>query len=141
MNAALKHSIITAGLMIASTTAFAETFKAKIDFPFRAGSTTYAPGQYDIDVSSLRAAAPVVTMRNVDTKSSGMLMSLPRDTYAKPGDSKLVFQCHQETGCALARIQADFGSAWDFPVRKSSPAERERVAVVTVPLQMAHAGN
>jgi hypothetical protein len=141
MTGSLKHALILAGLMVASTAAYAQTFTAKIDFPFRAGSTAYPAAEYKVKVNILRGAAPVVAFTNLDTKASGMVMSFPTDSYVKPGESKLFFQCHQATGCALAQIRSPQGSAWSFPVRKATPAELEQAAVVSVPLRLAMAGN
>ena len=139
MNAPLKHSLVIAGLMLASTTAFAETFTAKINFPFRAGSTAYPAADYEIQVSSA-GGAPLVKIRNVDSNTSSMMTSLPTDHYVQPGESKLLFQCHQETGCALSQVRSPYGSAWNFPMRKATPAELENVAIVGVPMRLAKAG-
>ena len=138
MKAALKHSLVMAGLMIASTSAFAERLTAKIDFPFRAGSTVYPAAEYEIQIDT-QSGAPIVKISNVSTNVSRLLMSMPTDTYGTAGESKLVFNCTGGTDCSLAQVRSPRGLRWSFHQPKSTPADLERMAVVTVPLQLAKA--
>jgi hypothetical protein len=136
MKAALKHSLVMAGLMVASTSAFAETFKAKIDFPFRAGTTVYPAADYEIQVINTGASS-VVKISNPDTHMSRLVMPMPTDTYGKTGESKLVFTCVGGADCSLAQVRSPRGVQWNFHQPKSKTADLERMAVVTVPLQVA----
>jgi hypothetical protein len=137
MKAALKHTLVMAGLLVASTSAFAETFKAKIDFPFRAGSTVYPAAEYDIQVDTLNGGAPIVKITDPTTNSARLMMPMPTDTNVKSGESKLVFNCISGADCSLAQIWSPRGLRWSFHQPKSTSADLERVAVVTVPLQVA----
>ena len=85
MNAYLKHSLILAGLTFASTTAFAETLTAKIDFPFRAGSNLYPAAEYEFNVGSLGGGSPAVRIKNAD--ATHIVIPMPTDTsgsFGKP---------------------------------------------------------
>ena len=137
MNAALKNSLMIAGLMIASTTAFAQTFTAKVNFPFSAGKTAYPAAEYVFQVATLRGATPLVTIRNAAEKNSTMMISFPTDIHAETGSAKLLFECREQIGCALAQIRSTYGTAWKLPTRKATAAEAEHVAIVDVPLRIA----
>jgi hypothetical protein len=130
---ALKHALAIAGLMAASTAAFAETLSAKINFPFRAGSKTYPAADYQVRIST-NGAAPVITVTNPATNVSHMLLSLPGDTNVEAGKAKLVFNCAQDNACSLAQVQSPTGTRWSMWQPKRTAAELERMAVVVVPL-------
>jgi hypothetical protein len=136
MKTALKHSLIMAGLMVASTSAFAETFKAKIDFPFRAGTAVYPAAEYEIQVITGNGS-PIVKISNPNTNEARLLMPMPTDTYGKAGESQLVFNCTEGTDCSLAQVRSPRGLRWSFNTPKTTTADLERMAVVTVPLQIA----
>ena len=91
---ALTHALAIAGLMVTSTAAFAETLSAKIDFPFRAGSTAYPAAAYNVYIDSMNG---VITVSNPATKVSHMFVPSPGDTHVKVNEPKLVFNCAQTT--------------------------------------------
>jgi ferredoxin-like protein FixX len=122
--------------MVASTSAFAETLTAKIDFPFRAGSTIYPAAEYEVQVIT-QSGGPIVRISNPSTNQSRLLMPMPTDTYVKAGESKLVFNCTGGADCSLAQVWSPRGLRWSFHQPKSTSADLERMAVVTVPLQIA----
>jgi hypothetical protein len=136
MKAALKHSLVVAGLMVASTSAFAETLKAKIDFPFRAGTTVYPAADYELQIIT-NGGSSIVKITNPDTHVSRLLMPMPTDSNGNAGESKLVFNCVGGADCSLAQVRSPRGLQWNFHQPKSKSADLERMAVVTVPLQVA----
>jgi hypothetical protein len=135
VNAYLKHSLILAGLTVVSTLAFAETLTAKIDFPFRAGSNLYPAAEYEFNVGSLGEASPAVRIKNANV--THIVMPMPTDSYGSFGKPSLLFQCRQDSGCALQQIRSGRGLQWSFHLPKPSPADAERSAMVNVPLQIA----
>jgi hypothetical protein len=133
---ALTHALAIAGLMVASTAAFAETLSAKIDFPFRAGSTAYPAAAYNVYIDSMNG---VITVSNPATKVSHMFVPSPGDTHVKVNEPKLVFNCAQNNACSLAQVQSPRGIRWTIRQPKRTAAELERMAVVVVPLHSVKA--
>lgn len=136
---ALKKALVIAGLMIASTAAYAETLSAKIDFPFRAGNATYPAADYSFTIANSSAGSTVITLYNPVTQVSRIMLPLPVDTHAARGPAHVVFHCIKDSACTLAKVQTPVGASWTFRQPKLSGAELERMAVVTVPLHTTKA--
>ncbi len=96
--------VATAGLMIASSVASAQTLKAEIPFNFRAGSTMMTAGTYTV---SATLGEKFFALSNNDT--SELIMLMPRTAQDPPkawqaGDRPaLGFVCG-DSGCSLSRI-------------------------------------
>ncbi len=137
---ALKNALLVAGLMTISTSAFAETLVANIDFPFRAVGKTYPAAKYEVKIASTNGAGPIMTLSNGAGKVNHMFIAIPGDTNnGKAGQPQLVFACEPGGACTLAQVHTVMGSHWQVRQPKLTPAELERLAKVTVPLQVAKA--
>jgi hypothetical protein len=131
---ALTQALAIAGLMVASTAAFAETLSAKIEFPFRAGTKTYPAAAYDVRIDSMNG---VITLSDQAKKVSHMFVPSPGDTHVTVGEPKLVFNCADT--CSLAQVQSPRGIRWTLRQPKRTAADLERMAVVDVPLHSVKA--
>lgn len=132
---ALKHVLATMGLMAASTAAFAETVTAKIGFPFQAGGKTFAAAaEHNIAVNALQSGAMVIVVTDPASKVSRMFVPTPiTPGYAQGVQPKLVFNCVGDSACSLKEVHTTTGAQWLIRQRKLTPAEAERMTVVTVP--------
>lgn len=132
---ALKQALALAGLMVASTAAFAETLSAKIDFPFRTGAKTYPAADYQVSINNMNGGSTVITVSNPAAKVSHMLVPIVGDTSVRIGQPKLVFHCGGNSACSLAQVQSPRGVSWAIRQPKRTAAELEQMTAVVVPLQ------
>jgi hypothetical protein len=138
---------IAAATALTAASAFATDFRlmrAKIPFEFRAGMSTMAAGNYEIEAVR-GTAAPMFVLRNLDTGTARAMIapiavspSADRDPYM----AKLDFLC-AGTDCALYRIlPGGYTGGWAVPRpkfknemgRALSPGQL-RVATLVVPVR------
>jgi hypothetical protein len=134
----MKNSFVallaaTVTLAAASAAYGQEKMSANVGFPFKMQSANLPAGGYDLIRST--TGTTVFQLRSVDGHKS-VLVS-PRYVIARMDVSnaqpRLIFRCNSET-CALAEIWTADGTGYAAPKPKLSPAEKERLAVVVVPL-------
>ena len=86
--------IATAALMVAATTASAQTMTGTIPFEFRAGNRVMAPGTYRVEFSQA-LSTPIYRLSNVDSGGFAILLGqspvYPDKTRQAEVSTKLVF--------------------------------------------------
>ena len=123
--------LAAAACAIAAGNAAAQTYHAEIPFTFRAGSTTLAPGGYDISFKGV-TSAQFVTLRSTETKKAIMLQ-----TVGMTGEQKgerapaLRFKCGSR--CAL---QSMWVGGWQGAYKLHTPSlgPNETARVMTIDL-------
>jgi hypothetical protein len=117
----------------------AETYKADISMPFRAGDTQMTPGTYEFKID--RTATPVVLVRKTDGSSKAFVLTgggsdAPK-AWRNEGKPKISFSC-VDSDCSLARLwNGQDVSTFDFVAPKRTAAEKERASAVEVGLSRA----
>ena len=125
---------VAAALMVVAGSASAQTLKAVIPFPFRAGDSGLAPGTYQLR-SRPAAGGPLITVYSMDENKSVMvlatgLMDTPK--HIRSGQPALTFLC-SDRHCELASISPGYGAqSIRLPMSKEARAVRADVRVVTL---------
>src|SRR5437763_15428597 len=101
---ATKSLVMTAALAALAVGASAQSMKAEIPFPFRAGGAVLPAGSYRINLGT--DGRPVVGVESLDTRKAVMVVThyrsdVPRDVAA--GAPKLWFAC-TAANCVLTRV-------------------------------------
>jgi hypothetical protein len=136
----MRSMIAVAALAVAASCASAQTYKAEIPMAFHAGSKTLAAGTYDFVVVTSGSGRQTVAIRSA-TSYSALLVPVPGadapKAWQNEGTAKLAFECLGNS-CSLSRLyNGRDTSTYEFPSRKLAPAEKERMALVTVGLTRA----
>jgi hypothetical protein len=135
MKSLMTHAMITvAALAAAAGSASAQTYKAEIPMAFRAGNTLLAPGSYDFVVQR-SSGQDIVAIHSRSYKQSIMVVPTAGSDAPKAwrdaGTARISFECLGDN-CTLRQLwNAQGPSTYQFPARKLSPVEHERVTVVS----------
>ena len=97
-----------------------------------------APGTYDFKVAIGDAGYPMLTVRNRASARQAVMIPLPgRDApkaWRDEGTPKITFAC-VDGNCTLRSVwNGRDGYEYEVPAHKLRPAEKERLAVVTIGL-------
>jgi hypothetical protein len=115
-----------AALGAAAGTASAQTVKAEIPFAFRVGSQVMRPGAYRIQLRSVGAGTPVLSVANFDVKRTVMLLPANHDVVARDwaagGVPKLRFTC-DEAACTISSIWMGEGDEFHFRTPRGKNGE------------------
>jgi len=117
-----------------------ESYNAEISMAFRAGETQMTPGKYNFRVNRTGGGTNIVVQK-ADGSVSAILLPIPGSdapkAWQKEGNPKLSFNC-VDNACSLARLwNGRDVSTFDFATPKPTPAEKERLAEVSVGLTRA----
>ncbi len=139
MKNSFRFLLVGAVALAAASAAYGQNLmKANIGFPFKMQSANLPAGSYDV-VPSTDASSRYWVLRSEHRAvivSARYAIEQPRTpSEAHP---RLVFNCGSH-GCALAEIWTPDGAGYAAPRPKLSPAEKERLAVVVVPLTTSKA--
>ena len=138
-NLTTRLMIAAATLAAAAVSASAQTYTADVPMTFSAGGKLLAAGAYDFVVSHNSDGHRTVVIRNHNTpKTAAMLVSVPGSDAPKAwraeGLPRLTFNCLGHACSLNSLYNGRDVSAYQFPQRKASPADAERIASVTVAL-------
>jgi hypothetical protein len=133
----MKLTLVRSGMLAATALLFAAgsyaqsspKLVADINFNFRAGGADLAPGKYDVTVSK-GSGSTMFIFRNQDTHKSAITIVNHMLAYENRAEPRLVFKCNPVT-CGLSEVWTP-DSGYAAPGVKLSPAEHERIAVVTM---------
>lgn len=141
-NFTMQLTIAAAALAAVAGSASAQTYKAEIPVAFHAGSKAMAAGYYDFVVTTSAAGHRTVAVRNNISKDAALLLPIAGSDAPKAwqenGNPKIALEC-LAGACTLRRLW-DGGRdnpTYDFPAHKLAPADKERLAVLTVGLTKA----
>jgi hypothetical protein len=137
----MRLTIAAAALAAVAGSASAQTYKARIPMAFRAGDKVLAAGSYEFVVTSSATGHQVIWVRSAKSSNSALLVPVLGSDASKEwqseGTPKIAFEC-LGSSCSLRRFwKAEDTSTLEFPARKVAPAEKERIAFVTVGLTKA----
>jgi len=137
-NLTMRSMIAVAALAVAAASASAQTYTAKVPMSFHAGDKQMAAGSYEFRVTNTGVGSPMISVRNVTTSSSAILVAAPGPDVAKAwkaeGKPVLAFEC-LGSNCALTKLwNASSVSTYSFPGLKVRGADAERIASITVAL-------
>lgn len=138
-NLTMRMLFAVATLAAAAVGASAQTYKADIPMAFRAGGKLLTPGTYDFVVSLGPSGQHTVIVRNHHAvKQAAMLATVPGSDAPKAwrnaGTPKIGFECASQS-CSLTRLYNGRDvSAYQFPAPKVAPADKERIASITLSL-------
>jgi len=114
---------------IAAGNAAAQTYHAEIPFTFRAGTTTLAPGGYDISFKGMTSGR-YITLRSTESKQAVMVQTTGM-TGEQKGESvpKLRFECGSR--CTLASMWVGgWQGAYKLHTPRLGPNETARVLTI-----------
>jgi hypothetical protein len=139
-NFTMQLTIAAAALAAVAGSASAQTYKAEIPMAFHAGSKAMAAGSYDVVVRNTSGSA-IITVRSAAAHETAILAPFPGsdapESWKQNGNPKISFEC-LDGACSLRSFWNGLSnSVYSFPARKLAPAEKERLAVVTVGLTKA----
>jgi hypothetical protein len=137
-NLTMRSMLAAVALVVAAGTASAQTYNAQIPMAFHAGGKLMAPGYYNFRVDLNAAGRDILTVSSPDFKQVAMVVPIPGSDAPKAwraeGNPKIAFEC-ADNKCSLTKLWTGQGiSAYEFPGRKLSRAEHERLALVTFDL-------
>lgn len=138
-NLTMRLTIAAVTLAAAAVAASAETYRADIPMAFSVGNKLMPAGSYDFAVTTNVSGHRTVVVRNRHAvKESAMLSTVPGSDAPKAwraeGAPKIGFDCLGQS-CSLSKLYNGHDvSAYQVPTRKAAPAEKERVASITLPL-------
>ena len=141
MKLSLNALLVAAGMMLASTTASAQNLTATVQFPFRTSNAEMPRGDYEIKVDNYGPAGGLLTVVNHDANKRALVVPRSRQ-YTRDGVAstpRLIFHCTAGASCALAEVWGPSGNGFALATPKMSPAERERITTVVVPIRVARA--
>ena len=138
-NLTTRLMIAVATLAAAAVSASAQTYKADIPMAFDAGGKLMAAGTYDFVVATNTTGHQTVVVRNHrEIKVTALLITVPGSdapkAWREEGTPKISFDCLGHS-CSLRKLYNGRDvSAYQFPGRKVAPAEKERMASLTLAL-------
>jgi hypothetical protein len=137
----LRSMIAVAALAVAAGSASAQTYKAEIPMAFHAGDKVMAPGTYDVKVILGPSGHGFIAVHNVNTKANVFLLPVAGSdapkAWREAGNPVIAFECFEKT-CSLRQVWTALDvTTYEIPARKLSPAQGERLAMVTVGLTKA----
>ena len=138
-NLTMRLTIAVATLVAAAVSASAQTYKADVPMTFNAGGKNMPAGRYEFVVTNGAGGQRTVIVRDEAAKQSALLMTIPGSdapkAWREEGAPKIAFQC-AGNNCSLAKLyNGQDTSAYQFPTRKLAPAEKERMAFITLSLE------
>ncbi|SPE31151.1 conserved exported hypothetical protein [Candidatus Sulfopaludibacter sp. SbA3] len=109
-NLTINLMLATAALVVASTTASAQSMRVTIPFTFNAGGNTLEPGTYSVYDSD---GQKLFRLRNIGTGHTVLLSpQVAKDPQKASENGVIVFNCTD--GCALKQIWTHTG----FPAQQ-----------------------
>ena len=137
-NFTMRLTFAVATLAAAALSASAQTYKADVPMAFSAGGKRMPAGTYAFVVSTGATVHPVVTVRNQASSQAAVIMALPGSDAPKAwrdaATPKIGFEC-AAGACSLAKLYDGRDiSAMKFATPKVSPAQKERMASITLSL-------
>jgi hypothetical protein len=137
-NLTMRLTIAVATLAAAAVSASAQTYKADVPMAFHVGNKLMAAGSYEFVVSNTTGHPIVVVRNHHQVKQSAMLLAAPGSDAPKAwradGTPKISFDC-LGSNCSLTKLYNGRDiDAYRFPSPKVAPAEKERIASITLSL-------
>ncbi len=131
---ALRGMFAAAALMVVAGVASAQTYRAEVPMPFRAGGNAMAPGSYSIKISASESYRAIL-YNSTDRKSAillGTVLSDPPKAWLASGSPKVTFQC-SNGACSLKSIWSGTGSyVQSFPTPNPATLTAHRPELVTL---------
>jgi hypothetical protein len=133
----MRWMIAVAALAVAAGTASAQTYRAQIPMSFRAANALMVPGTYEIVVNT-NSGHGIVSVRNLDTSSSVLVVPLPGSdapkAWRQAGKPMVSFDC-LGSECSLRQLWNGHDiTAYEFRSKALPTVEAQRMSVVTLAL-------
>ena len=138
-NLTVRLTIAVATLAAAAVSASAQTYKADIPMAFHADGKLMTPGTYDFVVMLGPTGHKTVIVRSHRAANESALLvtiagSDAPKAWREEGAPKISFECTGHS-CSLASLYNGRDvAAYRFPHPKVAPAEKERIASITLNL-------
>ncbi len=134
----VRTMMAAAALVIAASTASAQTFQANVPVPFQVAGKTMAAGSYDIRLT-LEASEPLLVVRNRETHNTAALVpSMKGDapkSWQASGEARIALVC-SASACVLQKLWTGSDSfAYQFAAPKPAGdllAQRSELLTLTM---------
>jgi hypothetical protein len=130
------RKILLSGAVLAASAQAAQNINVNVPFAFRTPSGELPAGAYTVEFQPT-GTNRYVQFRNVESRATVLFQpSSPVTNVRGTERPRMIFSCAQ-SGCSLQRIWQDGVNGFDFPAKKLTPAESERLAVVPIEARAA----